>query len=286
MSESTQEKVVPRTKTRRHAKNSIFRKALLLPAEHGSWSWLLVPFLAGVAVARRLDPALLLVLAGALAAFLLRQPATAWLRIRRGKGRRSDEGLARGWMLAFAGLAFLCLIALLALGHVQLLWLLPPVLTMLLLYLGLARGQRAAVRNLWLELAGAAALAATAAAAYVTVTGRLDTVAWSLWLVMGLQNALSVLYVRQRLADTRPKHEPLPRLVLGGHLLGLLLVAVLVVVTFLPPLVLLPFVALALRAVYRVRRPRPLADIRRFGFTEVGAELICALWVAAAYVVW
>lgn len=272
--------------TSRRARRPIFRKALILPAEHGSWSWLLVPFLAGIAVARRLDAALLLVLSGALAAFLLRQPATAWLRIRRSRGRRSDEGLALGWTVGLGLVAFLCLAGLLALGHTPLLWLLPPVVVMLALYLALARRHRAQVRNLWLELAGAVALAATAPAAYVTATGLLDTIAWSLWLVMGLQNGLGVLYVRQRLSDTKPKHEPLPRLMLGAHLSGLLLVAVLVVAAFLPPLVLLPFAALALRAVYYMLRPRPLESIRRFGFTEVGVELISALAVAAAYLAW
>jgi hypothetical protein len=268
------------------SKRPLFRKALILPAEHGSWSWLLVPFLAGVAVARHLEPALLLVLVGALAAFLLRQPATAWLRIRQGKGRRSDEGLALGWTVGLGLVALLSLVALLALGHLRLLWLLPPVVVMLALYLALARGHRAQVRNLWLELAGAGVLAAMAPAAYVTATGGLDAIAWSLWLVMGLQNGLGVLYVRQRLADTKPKHEPLPRLMLGGHLLGLLLVAALVATAFLPPLVLLPFAALALRAAYYARRPQPLEDIRRFGFREVGVELISALWVAAGYAAW
>ena len=67
------------------------RKQLILPAEHGSWSWLLVPFLIGTAVAETLNFPVLLVLIGGLAFFLLRQPATVWLRARQGRGRRSDE---------------------------------------------------------------------------------------------------------------------------------------------------------------------------------------------------
>ncbi len=33
---------------------ALFRKTLILPAEHGSWAWLLVPFGVGTAVASNL----------------------------------------------------------------------------------------------------------------------------------------------------------------------------------------------------------------------------------------
>ncbi|HZD11337.1 MAG TPA: YwiC-like family protein, partial [Candidatus Binatia bacterium] len=57
-----------------------FRKSLLFPAEHGSWPWLLVPYLVGASIAGQWSPASGLVLLGGLSIFLLRQPATAWLR--------------------------------------------------------------------------------------------------------------------------------------------------------------------------------------------------------------
>lgn len=66
------------------AKHSFFRKSLVLPAEHGAWAWLMVPFVVGSSVAGQLHPAIFLTLVGGLAAFLMRQPATIWLRIRQG----------------------------------------------------------------------------------------------------------------------------------------------------------------------------------------------------------
>ncbi|MEJ2747072.1 MAG: YwiC-like family protein [Anaerolineae bacterium] len=51
-----------------------------MPAEHGSWAWLLVPFFVGTAVAGRFNLPVLLALLGGLAVFALRQPATVWLR--------------------------------------------------------------------------------------------------------------------------------------------------------------------------------------------------------------
>lgn len=268
-----------RTSAGRHR---LFRRSLLLPAEHGSWSWLLVPFLTGVAVAGRLNFAVLLVLVGSLTAFLVRQPATAWLRIRQGRGRRSDASLAAGWTLGLGLLALLALAGLLALGQEHLLLLLLPLLPLLAVYLYIAQRHRARVRSLGMEVAGAAGLAVSSPAAYAAVTGSLDRTAWLLWLLLGLLNGLGVLYVRRRLADN--KGQPGSRiLVLLAHAAGLLLVAFLVAARFVPWPALLPFAALLLRALWLAPVPRPVANVKRFGFTEVAVELLSGLFVVVAY---
>lgn len=41
------------SKSRGVQRRKWLRKALVMPAEHGSWSWLLVPFLVGIGVAGR-----------------------------------------------------------------------------------------------------------------------------------------------------------------------------------------------------------------------------------------
>jgi hypothetical protein len=259
-----------------------FRRSLLLPAEHGSWSWLLVPLFLGAAVGGRFNGAVLLVLTGSLSAFLLRQPATAWFRIRRGKGRRSDEGLAAGWTLTLSVAALLALAGLLALGHIRILLLFGPLSLLLAAYLAIALRKRARLRSLGMEMAGAAGLAISAPAAYAAVTGRLDETAWLLWLLAGLLNALGVLYVRRRLADSRqPGGNRLGQL--GAHVAALVLVAVLVVAGRTPFLGLLPFAALVLRSAWLAQRPRPVDNIKRFGFTEVAVESISGVFVALGY---
>lgn len=260
----------------------LLRRSLLLPAEHGSWSWLLVPLFLGAAVGGRFNSAVLLVLLGSLSAFLLRQPATAWFRIRRGKGRRSDEGLAAGWTLGLSAVALLALVGLLAGGHSRILWLFGPLALLLAAYLLVALGQRARLRCLGMEMAGAAGLAISAPAAYAAATGRLDETAWFLWLLAGLLNALGVLYVRRRLADNRRS---------GGSRLGqllahgaaLLVVAVLAVAGRAPWLALLPFAALMVRSAWLTARPRPVENVKRFGFTEVAVESASALCFALGY---
>lgn len=270
----------------------LFRKNLVIPTEHGSWSWLLVPFFVGAAVASRIVPEgspsllpLILTLIGGLCAFLVRQPAAAWLRIRRGRGNRADQPLAAGWTLGLALVASLCLAGLLALGRVALLWLVIPFAGVLLLYLVAARSGRAAMRALWTELIGAAGLALMAPAAVIAATGRVNLLVWALWGLMAAQNALGVLYVRLRLADTRGRTANRPT-ALWGHVIGLAAVVAAGMLGWVPLLAALPFAVVLLRAVWAVRRPRPVADVRRFGFTEVGVEVLSGAWIVFSYWMW
>ncbi|MCI0393753.1 MAG: YwiC-like family protein [Chloroflexi bacterium] len=259
-----------------------WRKSLVLPAEHGSWSWLLVPFFAGVLVAGRFGLAGLLALVSGLSGFLLRQPATAWLQIRRGRGRQADHVLAAGWTVGLLATAVLSLLGLLALGRSELLWLAVPLLVLLLLYLAVARQRRANTRTLEMEVAGAAGLAIMAPFAYGAAAGHLDAIAWALWGLMALQNVLGVLYVRLRLADThgRPMGR---RPVLWAHALALLAVGLAALGAAIPWPAVLPVVFLLARAWWAVLQPRPIANIKRFGFREVGVEALAGLWIAASY---
>ncbi len=99
---------------------------------------------------------------------------------------------------------------------------------------------------------------------------------------MAAQNVLSVLYVRLRLADT--KRRPANRgIVLGSHALGALLAATGAALGAIP----WPAVALyggyLLRAGWAVADSRPVEDVKRFGFTEVGVETLGGLWIVASY---
>lgn len=259
-----------------------FRKQLLLPAEHGSWSWLLVPYLVGTAVAQTFNLAALLVLIGSLALFLLRQPATIWLRIRQGRGRQSDGTIVQRLVLGLGGVALLCLLGLLALGVTAIFWLALPVAGLLAVYVAAALGRQTSVRVLWMELAGAAGLALTAPAAMIAASGQMTAVAWWLWLLLALLNVLGVLYVRLRLADTHGR-ETNRHPMLGAHLVGVGVVTAAVLTGHIPTLTILPFAALAGRALWAYPRPRPIRHIKKFGFTEVGVELACGLLLILAY---
>jgi hypothetical protein len=270
-------------------RRAFFRKSLVVPTEHGAWSWLLVPWLAGavVGLAAPADAplaglALALTLIGGLSATMIRQPATAWLRIRQGRGRQADQSLALGWAAAFGVISLLCLLGLLLLGRTALLGLAVPFLAILLAYLLAARSGRAAMRSLSMELAGAAGLALTAPAAFIAASGELAPVALALWALLALQNAMGVLYVRLRLADSKQRAGN-RGLTLWGHVAAFAAALASGAIGWTPLLAAAPFAGFLVRALWAVRQPRPVPDIKRFGFTEVGVELLGGVLIAAGY---
>lgn len=267
----------------------LFRKSIVVPTEHGAWSWLLVPWLVGAAAGWAAPTrgslaglALVLTLVGGLSAYMVRQPATAYVRIRQGRGRAADRPLALGWMAGFGLAALACLVGLLLLGRTALLGLAVPFLVLLAVYLVAARAGRAAMRSLGMELAGAAGLALSAPAAYVAATGQLSPTALALWALLALQNVTGVLYVRQRLADTKgqPGHR---RLTLVGHVAALVAVAAAAAVGWVPWLAAVPFVAFLARAAWAVQQPRSIPNVKRFGFAEIGVELLGGALIAAGF---
>ncbi|MCB8947139.1 MAG: YwiC-like family protein [Ardenticatenaceae bacterium] len=260
---------------------SRFRKQLILPAEHGSWSWLLVPFLVGTAVAETVNLPVLLVLVGGLAFFLLRQPATVWLRARQGRGRRSDGPLALRIMLVLGGIVLLCGLGLLAYGRSIMITLLLPFGVLMFAYLQAAEGPQS-TRSLRMELIGAAALALMAPAAMLAALGQSYQAVWLVWGLLAAQNVLGVFYVRQRIADTHER--PFNRLpLLWSHILGLVLVGGTAVAGLIPWLAVLPFVGFLLRAVWTFQQPRPIENVKKFGFQEVAVELLSGALIAAGY---
>jgi len=264
-------------------RHTIFRKQLVLPTEHGSWSWLLVPYFVGVIVAGTYNLAAFLVLLGGLTGFLMRQPASVATRARAGRGRKADIGPALVWTTVFGVIALACLIGLLVLGLMALLWLLIPLATVFALYLLASRQRRASVRSLWMELAGALGLSAMAPAAYIAASGQLDGTAWALWALMAGQNGLGVLYVRLRIADMHGR--PVKRMpIVWAHGLVLVGAAVAASLEAIPWLAVVPFAGFLIRAAWAAARVRPVVNIKRFGFSEIGAEILGGLFIAAGWV--
>ena len=257
----------------------MWRKRIIFPAEHGSWAWLLVPFFVGVGVVGVWNTAVSLTLFGSLAAFLMRQPATMWLRARQGRANKTNEPIALAWLLIFGTVAGFCLVALLLLGHGALLWLLLPIAVILLVYVVAVRQRR----SLWMELAGAAGLAMTAAAVLVVIDGRLHTTALTLWSLLAAQNILGALYVRLRIADTH-KRDTNRTAVLIPHLLGFLLFLVTGLLKITPLLAALPFLGFLIRALGVWSQPHPIPNIKRFGFTEIGVEIVSGIVIVVGYV--
>lgn len=259
-----------------------YRKHIVIPTEHGSWPWMLVPFFVGAGVAGQFNLAGMLTLVGGLAVFLLRQPATIWLRVRRGKARAADGPIASAWITLFTSVALVCFIVLIILERGALLILVWPFLVIFGLYLAAARYGRSGRQSLWMELAGAAALSMMAPAAAIAANGQIQGWEWSLWAVMAAQNVLGALYARLRVFDSH--NRPINRQsIFAVHLAGLLLVGGLAWAGNVPGLTAVPFAGFFLRAGWATSAPRPAANIKRLGFTELGIEIISGLWIVASY---
>ena len=138
---------------------------------------MLVPYFVGLLVAGQMNLQAMLVLVGGLSAYFVRQPMTAWMRIRSGRGRKSDGPIAAGWAIAFSVVAISCLIGLLASGLTDLALLALPMVGLFIGYLAAARQKRSSMRRLGMEVAGAAGLAFMAPAAYIASAGQLDSTA-------------------------------------------------------------------------------------------------------------
>lgn len=260
----------------------VYRKQIVMPAEHGSWAWLLVPFFVGTAVAQQFNLPVLLTLLGGLAVFFLRQPATVWLRVRRKKARAADGPIALAWIGLLVLIGLLCFAGLLLLDRGMMAWLLGPFLLIFGLYMLAARYGRSGLRSLWMELAGAAALSMMAPAAAIAALGRIETWMWWLWAVLAAQNVLGALYVRLRVYDSH--NRIMKRWPIGtAHGAVFLLVLGLGIGQIVPLVTAVPFAFFFLRALWAVAAPRPVANIKKFGFVELGVEIVSGILLIAGY---
>ncbi len=265
------------------------RYRIILPSEHGSWSLTLVPFVMGAGVAAVTGPAaprsslaVLLCLLAVMALFLARQPATLWLRIRRGRGPRAEFPAVRFWALGLTAMAALAGIGLLALGRWPMAWLALPALAILALTLVLTteRGPR----QLTTELIGVVGLALSAPAAYVSVVAELNATAWLVWAVSAVHSLISVLYVRLRIDERHRRASQVERVsVVVAHLASLLAISAAALVGWLPWAVTLATAALLVRALIVAWRRPSLDNVRRFGFVEIGVALAFSLLVILGF---
>jgi hypothetical protein len=260
--------------------DSLRRYRLILPAEHGSWSLALVPFLIGAGVAGQITPALGLCLIAVLGLFLARQPILLGLRSMRGRAREGDDHAAVVWSAILSSIAALAGIGMLALGVWEALWLAIPAAGVLILTLILTTwfGQR----QLLIELIGGIGLALSAPAAYAAVSGHLDQIGWLAFGVCALHNLISLLYVRHRIDLKHGRaSEAQGWISAGAHLAALAAVSGGVLLGWFNWLVVVPFAGLLMRAIWTTWTKPDLPHVKRFGFTEIGLAIVAAGFIIA-----
>ena len=269
----------------------MWRRHYALPAEHGSWIWLLGPLAMGIAAARRLTPDLVPLALAALAAFLLRQPATVAVKALSGRRAREDLKPALTWLAGYSLLGALGLGWLLRAGHGQLLALALPGIPVFAWHLWLV-GRRRERGQPGVEIVAAGTLALAAPAAYWTVGGESPRVGWILWLLTWLQAAGSIVYIHMRLQqrgwDRLPSGRQRWRVgaralaYAGFNLLACLLLSG---TGWAPSLAPWAFVLALVETLQGVVRPALGIPARAIGLRQLGSSALFLLLLGLAYLV-
>jgi hypothetical protein len=183
------------------------QRGLIVPREHGAWGILLVPLFSGAAMGLLSGAAIGMPRGGkplpltaltlaAVALFWLRTPLESWLGTSPMRARGREElRLVQRTLLALVAISVLALSALFWGGGNAGLW-----------RIGAGSASAFAAQTILkkrsriaAQIIGAAGLTATAPAAFYVATGRLDLMAWSLWLANFLFAANQIHFVQLRI---------------------------------------------------------------------------------------
>ena len=239
----------------------LFRKQYFLPSEHGSWIWMLGPFIIGTAASGEPSIASRLLLLMALSLFLIRQPVMVLVKVRTRRRHQRDTAPALFWAIIYSVLIGLTTTSLILRGFHQLLLLAIPAVPVFTWYLYLIskrkeRGQRG------VELVGSGVLALAAPAAYWVSGGNDIILAGILWALSWLQSTASIINVYLRLEQRQLKTLPplsarlrMGRRTAAYHIFNLALVCFLASQTLIPLLIIAAFGLMLIDALEGTLRP-------------------------------
>lgn len=180
--------------------NSVFKKQIALPQDHGAWVFILSPLLIGIFAGGVFNLAILFLVVAAMSAFLIRQPLTVIVKSLSGRRSTTDLVPARFWVLVYSLIATAALIGLILTGYSYILYLAVPGIPVFVWHLWLV-SKRAERRQENVEVIATGVLALVAPAAFWVGIGRYDAFGWWLWLFCWLQSAASIVYAYLRLGQ-------------------------------------------------------------------------------------
>jgi hypothetical protein len=184
-----------------------FKKQIAIPQDHGSWVFILSPLLVGIFAGGKFNPAVLSLSIAAMAAFMIRQPMTIFVKALSGRRPKTDLPPARFWLLVYGGIAALALIVLIVQGFGYVLVLAIPGAPVFAWHLWLV-SKRAERKQAGIEIIATGVLSLAAPAAYWVATGEYDPTGWWLWAWTWLQSAASIVYAYLRLEQRELKQAP------------------------------------------------------------------------------
>jgi hypothetical protein len=265
------------------------QRHIALPADHGSWVFIISPLLIGLFAGRQFTLASVFLIIAAMAAFLIRQPVTIAIKAYSGRRSRRDLPAARFWMLIYAGVALAAITGLAWQGFAVLLILALPGVPVFVWHLVLV-SQRAERRQMGIELVGSGVLALAAPAAYWVGVGQPDVLGWWLLALTWLQSAASIVYAYLRLEQRELKAFPttLQQIKMSRRALlytgfNFLLTLVLGLVGLLARWIFLPYALQFVEAIWGTLNPAIGAKPTEIGFRQL---TISTLFTIVFILVW
>ena len=267
----------------------LWRKQLAVPAEHGSWVWLLGPLIIGLAAGGQPGfPSLVLVVAG-LTAFMLRQPLTMVVKALSGRRPRHELAPALVWVGFYALVLLAALSGLVLLGFPELLFLAIPGIPVFIWHLVLI-ARRDERGQMGVDLVGSGVLALAAPAAFwVSGGGELQT-ALILWVVTWLQAAGSIVHVFLSLRWRKREQTPgrFDRWREGGRSLlynsfNLIVVIILAAAGLAPGLLTAAFLLMLADNLITIRYPPLGVNPVRIGLRQLAVSSIAVIVIAVGY---
>jgi hypothetical protein len=268
---------------------TLLKRHIALPQEHGSWVFLISPLLIGLFAGGSWSPASGYLILGAFAVFLIRQPVTVLVKIFSGRRAKRDLPAAWFWLGVYAILGILSLIGLVTLGFGYLLILAIPGAPVFAwhLYLVSRRSER---RQIGIELVGIGVLALIAPAAYWVGKGAPDPTGWWLFGLIWFQSAASIVYAYLRLDQRVLKNMPVirERIRMGSRALfyttfNLAAVAFLSVAGLLPSLLFVPYLLQWAESIYGTLNPAVGVKPTRIGIRQL---IVSSLFTVLFIVFW
>lgn len=259
------------------------RKSLNLPKEHGAWAMLYVPFVLGVAVAGRINLAVLLLLLATSALFISRESLLVWWRARK-RGRQSQSAMdSRRLLLIYFAIAALTGLPLVLVYKFY--WLLLfGFLGAVLLVINGWKATDFEDRTVESEVLAIAGMTMTAPAAYYVASGQWGTKAFWLWALSAAYFASSVFYIKLRVTGLHAKKPDDKRRArwqcVGYH--GFLLVSLLAlaITRSLPLFLLIAFFPVLARTAWSLIKPSNQLNLKRIGIAEIIYSLIFLVFTA------
>lgn len=273
--------------------NSIFKKQIALPQDHGSWVFIFSPLLVGIFAGGNFPLPSLYLMIAAMAAFLIRQPLTVIVKALSGRRSAADLVPARFWVLVYGILAASALLGLILSGYGYILYLAVPGAPVFAWHLWLVSKRRERKQEN-VEVIATGVLALVAPAIYWVGIGRYDPFGWWLWMFCWLQSAASIVYAYLRLSQREVSQEQatvksrgdwwqMGMRAMAYTSFNVILSAGLGILAMIPMFIFIPFLVQWLETVWGITHPAVEWKPVRIGMRQL---VISIVWTILFIVFW